>query len=287
MASVQNERLFACPMCGLALVADDREFRCESLHHFDVAKEGYVNLLLAQHRQSKDPGYSKVMIASRRDFFDAGHYEPLANQLGELVAQYLSDAAGRDDKVVLDAGCGEGYYLRAIRRGFESTKANTPTLCGIDVSKHGVQIAAKRDQLGRYAVASTHAMPILDGVVDLVLTHFSPVFAASFQRVLAPHGVVLVGGPGPRHLAGLKEFIYDEVQEHGPSDPLGSDSRFERIGTHKIQYGIELRNSTDVANLLAMTPFYWSASEVVQGRLAKLETLDTPVDVVVHAYRRR
>ena len=248
-------------------------------------------MLLAQHRRSKDPGYSKAMIASRRDFFATGHYEQLANRLAELVAKYLidgaPDAASRHSRVVLDAGCGEGYYLRVVRRWFESIRTDAPRLCGIDISKHGVQIASKRDPLGEYAVASTHAMPVLDGVVDVLLTHFSPVFAASFHRVLAPDGVVLVGGPGPQHLLGLKELVYDTAHEHTPSDPLASDSRFELIGIHTIQYGVELRSSIDITNLLAMTPLYWTASEAVQATLTRLDSLDTPVDVGVNAYRRR
>ncbi len=256
------------------------------MHQFDVAKEGYVNLLLAQQRHSKDPGYSKSMIASRRDFFDAGHYQPLGEGLATIVARYLNVAGATSDaRVVVDAGCGEGYYLRAIRRLHESRKVVSPTLYGIDVSKHGVQIAARRDPCGQYAVASTHAMPVLDGAVDVVLAHFSPVFPSTFRRVLRAGGTLLVGGPGPQHLLGLKELVYDAPREHTVSDLLGPDSGFEHIGTHEIQYDIEVVNSTDIGNLLEMTPFYWSASELVQERLSSLEQLRTPIDVVVHAYR--
>src|SRR6266545_8190332 len=98
--------ILACPVCGEPLERVDRTFRCANGHTFDVAREGYVNLLLAQHRRSKDPGYSKDMIAGRRDFFDAGHYRPLADGIAELIATYLPPVA---DTVVIDAGCGEGY----------------------------------------------------------------------------------------------------------------------------------------------------------------------------------
>ena len=265
----------------------DRLFRCDAMHHFDIAKEGYVNLLVAQRRQSKDPGYSKSMIASRRDFFDAGHYERLGAGLADIAAGCLDTANVTGSRpIVVDAGCGEGYYLRKIRQHYELRGSGAPVLCGIDISKPGVQTAARRDRLGHYAVASTHALPLLPGVADLVLTHFSPVFAESFLRVLQPNGVVLVGGPGPQHLLSLKALVYETPQEHTPSDPLHDDVRFQRIGTYEIQYGVELRNTTDISNLLAMTPFYWSANQDTQDRLSKLDKLDIPVDVVVHAYRR-
>jgi 23S rRNA (guanine745-N1)-methyltransferase len=197
---------FACPVCGQPLLRADRSYRCVNGHPFDIAREGYVNLLLPQHRRSKDPGYNKEMVASRRDFFDAGHYEPLADGVAGLIASYLPDG----DRVVVDAGCGEGYYLRRLRALLAATDAEENTLlCGMDLSKYGIRVAARRDPQGLYAVAGTYRMPVLPAVVDVLLTHFSPVSAEDFRRVVKPGGVVLVGGPAEGHLFGLKELMYD------------------------------------------------------------------------------
>jgi 23S rRNA (guanine745-N1)-methyltransferase len=276
--------VFSCPVCAEPLERDDRTFGCANAHRFDVAREGYVNLLLAQHRHSKDPGYSKEMIAGRRDFFDAGHYEKLADGVAEAITTYLpEDRPG----LVVDAGCGEGYYLRRLRHRLADLGREEETLlCGMDISKHGVRVAAKRDPKGLYAVAGTYRMPVLPNRVDVLLTHFSPVSAADFRRVVPEGGTVLVGGPAEGHLYAFKELLYDTPAKHQPSDQLGDEPGFELIGTHRIRYPLSLRGPGQVANLLLMTPFYWSVGDDTRATLAAMDHLDTEVDVIVHAYRR-
>jgi len=276
--------VFACPVCGEPLERVARTFGCVNAHTFDVAKEGYVNLLLAQHRHSKDPGYSKAMIAGRRDFFDAGHYQPLADGIAGLITDYLPGVA---ERVVLDAGCGEGYYLRRLRaRLAEQDQEAGTILCGLDISKHGIRIAARRDPRGLYAVASTFRMPVLPCRIDVLLTHFSPVSAEDFRRVVRPGGVVLVGGPGEGHLFSFKELLYDTPAQHEPAATLTGKTGFELVATYRIQHKLQLRGPDQVARLLLMTPFYWSVPKETQEALARLDALDTEVDVVVHAYRR-
>jgi 23S rRNA (guanine745-N1)-methyltransferase len=276
--------VFACPVCGEPLVHADRVFRCDRGHAFDEAREGYVNLLAPQHRRSKDPGYSSDMIAGRRDFFDAGHYQSLADDVAALVAGYLPP--GETPRLVLDAGCGEGYYLRRLRARLDTEGPTAGTvLCGLDISKHAVRVAARRDPQGLYAVAGTYHMPVLPERVDVLLTHFSPVSAADFRRVLRRDGVVLVGGPGERHLFSLKQLLYDTPAAHEPADTLAGEAGFALVSTHRIRHPLSLRGPGQVANLLRMTPYYWSVDAAKQARLADLDALDTEIDVVVRAYR--
>ncbi|MGH3567757.1 MAG: putative RNA methyltransferase [Pseudonocardia sp.] len=274
-----NAPVFACPVCGQPLPPAPGSFACANGHLFDVAREGYVNLLLAQHRHSKDPGYSKEMIAGRRDFFDAGHYAPLADGIADIITAALPIGS---DRVVVDAGCGEGYYLRRLRPRVEPDV----TLCGMDISKHGIRVAARRDPDGVYAVAGTYRMPVLDNRVDVLLTHFSPVSAEDFRRVIIPGGTVLVGGPGEEHLFSFKELLYDTAATHEPVATLAQENGFELVDTHVIRYPLALRGPGQVANLLLMTPFFWSVNDDTRNRLAAMDRLDTEVDVVVHAYRR-
>jgi 23S rRNA (guanine745-N1)-methyltransferase len=285
MTTTTTTAVFSCPVCGEPLPRADRTYQCVNGHPFDIAREGYINLLLPQHRRSKDPGYSKEMIAGRRDFFDAGHYEPVADGIAELVSAYLP--AGASDPMVVDAGCGEGYYVRQLRALLARDGIDTNTvMCGLDISKHGIRVAARRDPQGRYAVASTHRMPILPETADVLLTHFSPVSAEDFLRVVKPRGVVLVGGPGEGHLFSFKELLYDTPTRHEPADTLAGEAGFDLIDTHSIRYPLSLRGPGQVANLLLMTPFFWSVNQATRDRLAELDALDTEVDVVVHAYRR-
>jgi 23S rRNA (guanine745-N1)-methyltransferase len=286
MTSIESARppVFRCPVCEEPLPRQERSFRCSNGHVFDVAREGYANLLLAQHRHSKDPGYSKEMIAGRRDFFDAGHYEPLADGVAGIITSYLPETG---ESLVVDAGCGEGYYLRRLRRLLaDRGQDQGAALCGMDISKHGVRVAAKRDPQGLYAVAGTYRMPVVTDRVDVLLTHFSPVSAADFRRVVKPGGVVLVGGPAEDHLFAFKKLLYDTPAQHEPTDSLAGQDGFEPITVHSIRYPLRLRGPGQVANLLLMTPFYWSVGDETRARLAELEALDTEVDVLVHAYRR-
>ena len=263
--------------------------RCDQGHGYDLAREGYVNLLVAQHRHSKDPGYSREMIAGRRDFFDAGHYQAHADDLAQIVRDHLS---GVPSEVVLDAGCGEGYYLRQLRSVLESSAGATasagigPLLCGLDISKHAVRVAARRDRAGVYAVAGTHRMPVLAERVSVLLTHFSPVSPDDFARVVRPGGVVLVAGPGEDHLYSFKQLLYDAPTTHRPADQLTGDARFGLLGSSRIRHPLQLDGAQHVRNLLAMTPFFWTLDAAGQARLGRVEQLTTETDIVVRAYRR-
>ncbi len=279
-----NSPVFACPVCGEDLPPAPGSYVCVNGHRFDVAREGYVNLLLAQHRRSKDPGYSKEMIAGRRYFFDAGHYAPLADCVAECLRSLLP--AG-PDRVVVDAGCGEGYYLRRLRRLLQQDcSGDGVVLCGLDISKHGIRVASRRDPQGRYAVAGTYRMPVRAGRVDVLLSHFSPVSAEDFRRVVKPGGAVLVGGPGERHLFRLKELLYESPAAHEPVAMLADESGFELIDTRVIRYPLSLRGPGQAANLLLMTPYFWSVDDETRARIGALDALDTEVDVVLHIYRR-
>ena len=277
-----KEPILACPVCGEPLGQIERTYRCANDHTFDIARERYVNLLLAQHRHSKDPGYSKQMIASRRRFFETTHYQPLADRMAALIVAQLPHYC---DSLVIDAGCGEGYYLRRLRAQLPPEGLVRTTLCGIDISKHAIRAAARLDPDGLYAVAGIHRMPVLPGRVDVLLSHFSPVSASEFRRVVRPGGVVLVGEPGERHLFSFKRLLYHTPEPHGSRAVLTGESGFEATIDYRIHYDISLRGPGQVADLLAMTPFYWSVGADTQAALADVDALDTEVDVVVRGYR--
>ena len=57
-----------CPVCGQALRRAERCWQCESRHSFDVARQGYVNLLTVDRKHTKHPGDTKEMVAARKAF---------------------------------------------------------------------------------------------------------------------------------------------------------------------------------------------------------------------------
>ena len=111
-----------CPVCGAALEPQGTAWRCVQGHCFDVARQGYVNLLTVTQKHSRHPGDTREMVAARRAFLDAGWYAPIAKTLADLVRRFCPETAS-----VLDAGCGEGYYLSQL--GW------VPERCGIDISR--------------------------------------------------------------------------------------------------------------------------------------------------------
>lgn len=99
--------MLACPLCQAPLARLDNGVACPAGHRFDRARQGYLNLLPVQHKNSRDPGDNQAMVEARRDFLDAGHYAPVARRLAELAAE-------RQPQAWLDIGCGEGYYTAQI-----------------------------------------------------------------------------------------------------------------------------------------------------------------------------
>ena len=98
-----------CPIDDLPLQYRDGSLSCPSGHQYDIGRPVYANLLSVQHKRTKAPGDSKDMVRARNAFLAKGYYEPVA----KLLAQLLKRIAG-DELTVVDAGCGEGYYLEAI-----------------------------------------------------------------------------------------------------------------------------------------------------------------------------
>ena len=178
-----------CPVCGAALEPQGTAWRCVQGHCFDVARQGYVNLLTVTQKHSRHPGDTREMVAARRAFLDAGWYAPIAKTLTDLVRRFCPEAAS-----VLDAGCGEGYYLSQL--GW------VPERWGIDISRDAVRYAAARDRGAHWLTATAAHLPFADGGFDCVLSMFALTAGAEFFRVLRPGGIFLivneVDGENPR-----------------------------------------------------------------------------------------
>ena len=170
--------LFRCPICGGPLDRDERVYRCTAGHSYDIAKEGYTYLLPPNQKHSADPGDDKAMSAARRDFLSKEYYTPLLNTICSHILPLVDENA-----VILDAGCGEGYYTAGIRTALTGA-GKTPSMAGIDISKSILRLAAKREKQVEFAVASCYHLPFADETADLLLDCFSPLAIDEFRRVL-------------------------------------------------------------------------------------------------------
>ena len=282
MINVAPALNFACPLDGLALAAEANTLRCPTGHCFDRAKEGYCNLLVVQHKASRDPGDSREMVAARRRFVDAQHFAPITEHLFGVVQQAMTAAAGRT-LTVLDAGCGEGYTLdRLAVLAQQSTDHGTIALAGIDVSKWAIKAAARRKSPVTWLVANNARPPFLAGSVDLILCLFGFPVWDGFKSVQRSGSQVVLVDPGPDHLIELREIIYPSVTRAPPAPVAVAEPAGHRLTREeRLQFPITLARQDPIQDLLAMTPHGHRITEAGRGRLAQMESLAVTVDVVV------
>ncbi|MCS3430382.1 23S rRNA (guanine(745)-N(1))-methyltransferase [Klebsiella sp. BIGb0407] len=262
-----------CPLCHSPLVQVANSFCCGNRHQFDVAREGYLNLLPVQHKRSKEPGDSSEMIQARRAFLDAGHYLPLREVICNMLQQL-------SPKTLLDIGCGEGYYTGAFAEVRAEACGET---YGLDVSKVAIRYAAKRYHNVRFCVASSQRLPFADNSMDAIIRIFAPCNATELARVVKPGGVVITATPGPRHLYQLKELIYQQVELHHEIPEDMPD--FVLKQTLQPAWNMTLTGEQAVT-LLQMTPFAWRARPDVWEQLKQANHFTCETDFVVRVWER-
>ena len=292
--SVSPFTALACPLDGAPLQRQGGSLRCADGHCFDLAAQGYVNLLPVQNKRSLDPGDSKEMVAARRRFLEAGHYQPIADAVAQAV---LAGAAPGRTLTCLDAGCGEGYYLRQLA-ATAAAEAHPLALAGLDISKWAVQAAAKRDlhdarsQAGpspspstTWVVGSNAGLPVLPGTLDRVLCMFGFPVYGEFARVLRRGGELLQVDAGPEHLRELREVIYPTLKPERPA-PRQAPPGFEHLATDTLRFPVHVDGAAPIADLLAMTPHLYRATAEGRARAAALTALTMTVDVRLARYQR-
>ncbi len=253
-----------CPVCDAPLSPRGKMLGCDNGHPFNVAKEGYVNLLLSHQRKSKNPGDDADMVMARRRFFDSGAYD----QLTALVVQ--APVFQRADVSVLDCGCGEGHLLGAL------SEARPGFFCGVDISKKAVQVAAKRHKKATWIVANgMRKLPIADAGLDVILSVLAPRAAEEFDRVLKPEGELLIGVPGPNHLIELRkqlQFTSGDFAEKADAAAEKLAPAFIEIDRASLCHEQTL-NQEQIADLIRMTPLFWRSGDEAKAAAMKLERL--------------
>ncbi len=271
--------IFTCPICKAKLNKLEKAYACENGHSYDIAAEGYVHLLPPNKMHSKIPGDNKQMVNSRRDFLAAGFYQPFSDRLNELVRECLPVKA----PIVLDAGCGEGYYTGRLHRDLRE-HGLYPEVYGFDISKFAVKVAAKRYKAIDFAVGSIFDIPVEDNAADCVVNVFAPIVETELNRVLKPGGFLILAVPGVRHLFGLKEILYDAPYENEYRETeYGGFAFRKRVA---VQKDIFIDNNKTVMDLFAMTPYYWKTSVEGSERLQKTDALATQIEFDFLLYQK-
>lgn len=270
--------IWSCPVCGGAMERRERSLVCSKGHMFDYARSGYVNLLPVNRKRTKDPGDNALMVQARRSFLNAGYYKPLCDRLcGVLVP--LSPAQG----VLLDAGCGEGYYTKNAAEALAQS-GKQMEVYGVDIAKCAVDAAAKSCKSAGFAVGSVFHLPVKDESCDVLMSLFAPYCGGEFQRVLKPEGKMVLVIPGKLHLMGLKQAIYDKPYANEVQDYALEGFRF--LGAERVEAEIFLENSEDIRSLFSMTPYYYKTGREEHRRLEELEELRTQISFEILQYEK-
>ena len=222
------------------------------------------------------------MIKSRQRFLNGGYYQPLADA---IITAVNNCPLGFEQKL-LDIGCGEGYYLQQLRNAAKISNANLELL-GLDISKVGVRLAAKRKLDAQLVVDSAYKVPLFDNSIDTALSVFSPICPEEAARILRTDGVLLMVGPGEEHLTGLTAHIYEQHQPHaGNFKVLDEHPSFDLKEQIDVKAEITVKGP-DILALLTMTPYYWHTNAEQQEQLATLSLLITPVHFSLRIYQRK
>jgi 23S rRNA (guanine745-N1)-methyltransferase len=266
-----------CPVCSQSLARLEHSFKCDQGHAFDIAREGYVNLLLGGKKQPKYLGDAKEMLQARRLFLEAGHYQPLAGAIQAQLQSYLAAWPERLKPAYLaEVGCGEGYYLGWLKARLPEERPLD--YYGIDISKAAIRLAARRYREINFVVADLkQKIPFAASAIALLLNIFAPRSGPEFERILAPEGRLLVVIPGPAHLVNLPARFKPLGMEADKRQRLVEQlsPAFRLLDEQKLNYTITLAPES-LANLVQMTPNY---RHLTPDQLAGLEPAAIPVTV--------
>lgn len=268
--------MFICPVCKSKLNIQGKSYLCENNHSFDIAKQGYVNLLPVNKKHSDNPGDSKDMVLSRRAFLENGYYDCFTDKLCEIVKSIFADS---QKITIADCGCGEGYYdgkLENLNCDFN--------LYGFDISKEAVRYASGKYKNYKYAVGSCFNMPLRNDSFDLALNIFAPMVESEMARILKKGGYMIYAVPGKRHLMGLKELLYENTYEN--EEKHTEYEGFEFVDRVTVEKEITVDGEMGV-NLFKMTPYYFKTELGAEEKIIKNNGFTTEIHFGFLVYRKR
>lgn len=274
-----------CPVCKHPLIKIEKRFACANNHSFDMAKQGYINLLLCDKKKSLNPGDNKEMVQSRLSFLNNQHYLPVANALNTFIEKNLTLTAQHH---IADLGCGVGYYLQILKSHLSKVNKTNIVYFGVDISKEAIAYASRYIKDINWVVSSTKNLPFEAQSLDVVMCVFAPSYFDEIVRVLKPQGQVYIITPGDDHLKELKDMLYDEVGASKGDNIIQKSKDYVVLqDSHSITYSLKLNSTNDILNLFKMTPFYWQMPSQKQTQISQLNELTVTVDMKLWCFKLR
>ena len=258
--------MIICPKCKLKLNKVNNAYKCSNNHNYDIAKSGYLNLLLSR----LNAGDTKEMLVARDCFLKQGFYLPIVKE----VASRLPD----NHPLVVDCGCGTGYYTDHLAQMIPGE------YIGVDISKIAIDFAAKKNKNVLYLVASNHSLPLADSSSDILLNIFAPYSDSEFARILTKKGKLIIVSANNNHLQELKTLIYDTP--HTNTDKLYFLPSFKLISEHILEYKL-LLTQNDLINLFKMTPYYYKTKPSDFEKLLVVDHLEVTASFFIREYQKQ
>lgn len=261
-----------CPICNEKLNPEGRQYRCVRNHSFDIARQGYVNLLAVQQKHSLNPGDTREQVLSRREFLEAGFYSPIAQALIRTAREL--DISGQ----ILDVGCGEGYYSAQLADALDAP------LTGLDISKEAVRCAAAKYKGKQWLCATAAHIPVEDSSITLLTSLFALTLPEEFCRVLKPGGYYFQVLAAEDHLLELKSIIYEKLhfKEKNITPELPG---FVRVKSVPIRFSFTAEGQ-QIRNLFSMTPHLFRIGKEGAERLRNTNVLTDTASCVLNVYQR-
>lgn len=244
---------------------------CPQKHSFDIARQGYVNLLTVQQKHSLAPGDTREQVLSRRAFLEAGYYQPISDALNQAALDY--SASGE----ILDVGCGEGYYSARLAEAIHAP------LTGLDISKEAVRCAAAKYKNADWICATAAHIPVACGSIGTLTSLFAITLPEEFHRVLQESGLFLQVLAAEDHLLGLKSIVYDTLL-HKEKNTAPELPGFTLLESRPIRFTFTVEGEA-IHSLFAMTPHLFRIGKGGAERLAATQTLTDTASCMLNIYR--
>ena len=269
--------MYICPICKKTLSKVNNSYKCENNHSYDIASSGYVNLLNPGKKNNFKAGDSKEMVRARTAFFESNAYKRISDKLCEIVSSL-------SHPVIIDAGCGEGYYSLNAALKFPSS-----LVLGFDMTKFGCEHASKRaKQLNApnasFSVANIFDLPVSDSYADIVISLFAPVADKEFCRILKNGGYLIVVSAGIYHLDGLKKVLYEDLYLN--EDKRANYEDFTLLDVINLKYEATIKGNDTIKNLFTMTPYYHRTTLADKKKLDDINQITTNIDVNFLVYKK-
>lgn len=254
-----------CPKCKSSLVKEEKRYVCKNNHSYDIAKQGYTNLVL----NYKDTmGDNKELVDARSTFLNYNYYEFLRSFLIDIIDSLPNET-------IIDCGCGEGYYTNEIAKTYEN-------VIGIDLSKYAL-LKATKAQKAHYFINSINEICVEDNSVDIILSIFSYRNYKEFQRILKAEGYYIEVLPAENHLIELKEVLYDHAYLNNTKVEQEYFTLIDRFEIKQKQ----ILNQEQLQALFHMTPYFYKTSLKDKEKLTTITELECTFAFIVNIYERR